>query len=430
MATMASDLGMPETPMDTGPPRLHRGSWLVPVSRPPIENGALLVARGTILDMGPYREVKSRAPSFTEILDHGNAAILPGLVNAHTHLELSYLRDFLALPAESFRKWLMRLLEIRGLLTPERLAEGVHEGCKALFAAGCLSCGDITNGGTAAENDPDRFSSRHVFLELLGFDRNSLHSSLEPGNLRLISEEAFRPSSFSLAGHSCYASSAELLLEAKAWTRSAGLPFSVHVAEHEHEIEFLRQGTGFCRELLEDLGRWVPSWNPPRMTPVEFLEHLGVLDSLTILVHAVHLTRRDWEIVRSRRCSVCFCPRSNQNLRVGLPEIQNALDLGIPAALATDGLTSNSDLNLFQEAAFVLDHYPQVPPGAVISMITQGGARALAQDNVYGSLEPGSKAPVLIVSLSDAFSDTELMEVVIHQGSKGAWRWSHLILDR
>jgi cytosine/adenosine deaminase-related metal-dependent hydrolase len=158
---------------------------------------------------------------------------------------------------------------------------------------------------------------------------------------------------------------------------------------------------------------------------VRYLEQLQVLDSNTLLVHAVHLTDADWEIVVRNHCSVCFCPRSNRNLNVGQPDMARALRSGLVTALGTDSLASNTDLSLFAEAAYILESYSDVDPQAIFLMMTSGGARALGQERHFGSIEPGKAANLLIISIPDSFPSHRLFETIIQQGNKGAWRWAH-----
>ena len=443
-------------------PVLHRAEWLIPVASPPILDGAVLVMGGHILAAGPFAEVRAASPSDTKQVDHGSAAIMPGLVNAHTHLELSGLQGRIGLPTKGFAQWLGEMLSLRSLMTPQMQREGLRDGQQQLLASGCCLCGDITNGAclesngngpawTSPTSDENRGLgagisthhsslithhslatnhpplSRQVFLEVLGFDQESLADCLGPdsdGTLRM-SSAGVSPARASLAAHACYSTSGKVIREAKEWCRTKHLPFSIHAAEHAEEIEFLERGAGFCREVLENLGRWTPGWTPPGTTPVRYLEGLQVLDAQTLLVHAVHLTDADWEIVVTQQCPVCFCPRSNRNLNVGQPDIAKALRCGVVAALGTDSLASNTDLNLFAEAAYVLDNYAEVPAEAIVFMMTQGGARALGQEQQFGSIEAGKQANLLAVSLPDAVPLDQLFETIIHQGNKGAWRWAH-----
>ena len=223
--------------------------------------------------------------------------------------------------------------------------------------------------------------------------------------------------------HSVYSVSPAIIAESKEWTRARGLPFSIHVAEHLDEIEFLQGGKGFCRELLEMVGRWNPSWTPPGKTPIEYLDCLGALDSRTLLVHAVHMTEADWALAAKRDCTVVFCPRSNRNLGSGRPRIEKALALGISCALGTDSLASNTDLSLFSEAAFTLDNYPSIDPQKVIEMVTVNPAGSLGCKGDFGSIEPGAKANMLAVEIQSGIDESNLAEALIQTGKEGAWKW-------
>ena len=161
------------------------------------------------------------------------------------------------------------------------------------------------------------------------------------------------------------------------------------------------------------------------MTPLQYLDHLGVLDAKTLLVHAVHVTDSDWDLLRERQSAVCFCPRSNNNLQVGRPDIEKAYRYGIPAALGTDSLASNVDLDLFAEAAFILEDHAGVPPEFVLRMATLGGAQALGYGDRFGSIAPGKSGTLLAVLVAEPTTRNNLAETVIHHGHKGEWRWAN-----
>ncbi len=396
----------------------------MPASSAPVEDGAVLAKDGVILAVGPYRELTSQCGRHAKIIDYGEAALMPALVNAHAHLELSTLQSEIALPQESFATWLKALLPLRPSLTPERLREGVRIGEELLTASGACLCGDITNGVGIDRTGESPALSRNVFFEVLGFDRRDLETAMEPSLLHSFRAREKEDPFLSLAAHACYSASAALIREAKAQCRKTGRVFSIHAAEHEEEVRFLMSGDGLCREVLEGLGKWTSGWTPPRKSPVGYLDSLGVLDERTLLVHAVHLDRSDWEIVAQRNCGVCFCLRSNRNLNVGRADIAMAMKLGVTAALGTDSLASNKDLSLFAEAAFALNAYPDLKPESAFRMITDGGAAALQRLSQYGSIEPGRRAALLAVALPGPVSKRELFETVIYQGEKGAHQWA------
>ena len=430
------------------PAVIHRAEWVVPVCAPPVRNGAVLTHRGRVIAVGHFPSVRRDSPAGVRLADHGQAALFPALVNAHTHLELSALRGRIPLPQPGFHEWLGLLLPLIAAMQAHSIDEGLREGGAELFNSGTGLCGDITNGravehgGTARQTDAAEGLSgdpgcgaaapeRQIFLELLGFNLNSIAAALPPG-LDKPYREAWSLAQAPQAGgdcpaivpHSVYSVSPAIIAETKEWTRSRGLPFSIHVAEQPGEIEFLRTGGGFCREILENQGRWDPGWTPPGKTPVAYLDSLGALDTGTLLVHAVHMTESDWALAAQRDCSVVFCPRSNRNLGSGRPRIEKALSLGIRCALGTNSLASNTDLNLFAEAGFTLDDHPSIDPERVIEMITINPARALGRKGDFGGIEPGAKARILAVTIRSGVDESNLAEALIQSARQGACKWA------
>jgi cytosine/adenosine deaminase-related metal-dependent hydrolase len=403
--------------------RLHRAAWLVPVSTSPMDNGAVLMQGERIVATGKYRAVKDQAPVGVPEIDHGSTALIPGLVNAHTHLELTGFEGLIPLPQPGFPAWLEKVFEHRSAFGIDSMCESVDRGLDKLTASGTALCGDINNGSCLDADTNTPGTTRHVFFEVLGFDRQGLTDAVGIEMLNAFASSARKSPAMSLAGHAVYSTSPEVLRDAKGWCQRTGRVFSMHVAEHPEEVEFIRSGRGFCRELLEGLGRWVSRWPTPGITPLAYLDRLGVLDRRTLLVHAVHLDSDDWEIARQREVSVCFCPRSNHNLSAGRPDIPGALELGLVAALGTDSLASNNDLNLFREAAFAMDRYPEIPPEAFLTMITLGGAMAVGQAQLFGSIEAGKSSRILAAAIPESVSRNDLAASILLQGERGAWKW-------
>jgi cytosine/adenosine deaminase-related metal-dependent hydrolase len=285
-------------------------------------------------------------------------------------------------------------------------------------------CGDVANSPVTLNGAEGPGSGRYAFLELIGFDCGSLEAALDRVSGGMPGIGTLDDAKYSLAAHAVYSTSAHVIQQAKEWCRARGRVFGMHVAEHEPEMEFLQTGGGFCRELLQSLGRWVEGWAPPGMSPVAYLDSLGVLDEKTLLVHGVHCSGSDWDRVASRGCTVCFCPRSNENIGAGRPDIGRAIRMGVPTALGTDSLASNVDLNLFAEAAFVLDRYPELGPDALIAMMTLGGARALGLEVRLGSLTPGKSAAILAIPAETGVTADQLFETIIHKAAQGALQWA------
>lgn len=295
------------------------------------------------------------------------------------------------------------------------MEEALRSGLAQLVSGGTALCADVTNGAGVAYSTSSKIPERQIFLELLGFNTNSVSAAMPPG--------IAIPDGAALVPHSVYSVSPAIIAETKEWTRVRGLPFSIHTAEHPEEIEFLQSGKGFCRQLLDLLGRWDQKWTPPGKTPVEYLDCLGVLDSSTLLVHAVYMTESDWALAAKKGCTVVFCPRSNRNLGSDSPRIDRAFSLGMRCALATDSLASNTDLDLFAEAASALAIFPSLDPARVIEMITLNPARALGCNGRFGSIEPGAGTHILAVAIQSEVGASNLCEALIESGKEGALKW-------
>lgn len=397
---------------------LHRAEWIMPVLSRPLKNGAVLENGGRIVAVDKFSALKSELPAETKILDHGRAAIMPGLVNAHTHIELSALKGAIAFPRNGFPDWIGSFFPLRAGLSQAAMLEGMTSGMREMLETGTAFCGDITNGSFLDFKAPGGFPERHVFFELLGFNCCSAADAAPEGM-----DPAKLSETVSQAAHSTYSVSPDLIRATKDHCRAKGMPFSIHTAEHPEEVEFLQNGGGFCRDLLERLGKWDQQWKPPGKSPVGYLDGLGVIDHGTILVHAVHVNDGDLDIAAGRGCAICFCPRSNRNMNVGRPNIAKALAFGIPACLGTDSLASNTDLGLFREAGFVLDEYPDINPETLIGMITAIPARVLGRETDFGAILPGYKSGLLAVSLDSGKNEKNLTESIIRSGEKGASKW-------
>jgi cytosine/adenosine deaminase-related metal-dependent hydrolase len=188
---------------------------------------------------------------------------------------------------------------------------------------------------------------------------------------------------------------------------SGDRPLSVHLGESAQEIEFLREGTGEWRALLESLGVWNAEWVPPRRGPVGYLDDLGLVNERLLAVHGVQFSDEDLTRLASAKSTVVTCPRSNRWTGAGVPPIERFYASGVNVAIGTDSLASVEDLNLFAEMAEVRRLAPAVPAGRILESATLAGARALGFAAELGSLEPGKRAQLLAVRLPENCRDVE-----------------------
>lgn len=384
---------------------LLRAAWVCPVVRPPLRDGWVHVAAGRITAVGQGAE----APPAARMQDCGAAIVMPGLVNAHTHLELSWLRGRVP-PGPDFLAWVGQLMRARTAFeSPEdAVAMAAVRGAVAeMRASGTAAVGDIANAlitpGVLAEMDMPGV----VFHELMGFRDTDGQAAVAASRTRRRALESPGVRVVT-APHAPFSVSPELFGAIRDDVRAAARPLtSVHVAESRAEVQLLRDGTGPWRERLETLGVWRGDWVPPGRGPGDYLCDLGVIAAGTLVVHGVQLT--DAELARIAACGATLvtCPRSNAWVGVGAPPVARYLAAGVRMAVGTDSLASAPDLNVFSELAELHRLAPAVPPARLIEAATRGGAWALQLDERLGAIAPGFDARLIAVTVPPGTLDPE-----------------------
>jgi cytosine/adenosine deaminase-related metal-dependent hydrolase len=397
----------------------YHAAWVLPISSPPLRDAWVTVDRGRIVAAATrYPGAGGRE------VDLGDVAVMPGLVNAHTHLELSYLRDAVP-PASQFVTWIRHVIAARRTRPDPASSEilaAVDRAIDEAVGAGTAVVGDISN--TLATFAPLAHSALAavVFYELIQFAAPDPRAFVEARCRQL---EALAPTErvrCSLAAHAPY-SVGPLVFRAirEAADRVPFAPCSVHLSESEEEMAFIRTGRGPWRELLEELGVWDPAWVPPGGTPVQFLHDNGFLDGRVLAVHAVHATQEDLQQLAARGATVVTCPRSNGHTGAGAPPIDDFYRSGVRVAVGTDSLASTPDLNVFAELATMRALAPHVPASRLLGSATQEGARALGFDADYGTIEPGKRARLLAINVPPSIEDVEEYLVTETKPSQIAW---------
>jgi cytosine/adenosine deaminase-related metal-dependent hydrolase len=380
-----------------------RAAWIVPIHRPPIRNGWVEIERDRISALG--------GPDVAgDVIDLGDVAILPGLVNAHTHLELSYLKD--RVPAGGgFVSW------IRGILAARRqrpdpsapeILEAIERAIEQAMATGTVLVGDIANTLVSFDLLARSRLAAVVFNEVIRFagaDAGKIADDAVRRIERLAQTDLVKPS---LAAHAPYSVSPAVFQALHRAVERHGLPAcSVHLSESPEEVEFVRTGEGPWRALLEEMGTWDVSWRPPAVSPVEYLDTLGFLDARVLAVHGVQMTAPDLARLKACGATLVTCPRSNLHTGAGLPPLQAFYDSGVAVAVGTDSLASAPDLNMFAELAEMRRLAPDVPAARLLDSATREGARALGFGGEFGTIAPGRRARLLAVTLPPRTDDVE-----------------------
>jgi cytosine/adenosine deaminase-related metal-dependent hydrolase len=387
--------------------RIHRAPWLLPISSPPIKDGGVAVQSGTIAAVGSFRKVRRSWPG-AELVDHPACVLLPGLINAHAHLELSHLHQLGRQPAPpSFPAWIERLLEARSQAAADEAAILLQAARSVLAqqqAEGVAVIADISNSGLPEQLAADFSGRLLVFREYLGLRADSATAAL----LRLQQEDEAQL----CTGHAPYSTHPHLLRGLKARANRLGHVFPIHTAESPAEIELLRTGSGPFRHFLEERSLWDGTFQPmgDQGGAVRWLHQHGLLDSHTLCVHCVHIDDKEIALLAAAGAKVCLCPGSNRCLGVGKAPVSSLLKHGILPGIGTDSLASNPELSLWREMRLLAEDHPDLEPADILRMATLGGAAALGLDNRLGSLEPGKEAVILAAALERIPLDAAAMQ--------------------
>jgi len=344
------------------------------------------------------------------VVDLGSVALMPGLVNAHTHLELSHLRDLIP-PADKFVSW------VRGVMASRRsrpdpsgadILAGIRAGIDQSLRCGTVLVGDISNTlvpyGPLVESD----LAAVLFYELIRFNAPDPTSFVADACVRLAARDAVDHVRPTLAAHAPYSVAPSVFTAIRAaMDRWPERVCSVHLAESREESEFLAEGTGEWRTFLEQVGSWDPAWTPPRLSPVAALDELQFLTDRTLAVHGVQMTADDLACLAARGTTLVTCPRSNAHTGAGAPPISAFYASGVRVAVGTDSLASTPDLNVFAELEAMRALAPDVRAAMLLDSATRQGARALGFGADFGTLESGRRARMITVTLPGDVADVE-----------------------
>jgi cytosine/adenosine deaminase-related metal-dependent hydrolase len=377
--------------------------WILPVSGPPIRDGFVTLEHDRIVSVG------AGAPADAE--PRGRVAILPALVNAHTHLELSYLHERVP-PSSSFSEWVMALMAIRRNYADPGAPSIIEAARGAIVharAAGTGLFGDISNTLVTVPLLRQAGMPAQVFYELIGFSHPDPGARVREARVAAdalrIEESDVR---ISLAAHAPYSVSPGLFNAIRDDVASHAHPVtSVHLGESAAEVELLQRGSGPTRVMLERLGAWTNGWHVPGVSPVAYLDGLGFLGAHSLVVHGVQFTTEDLGRLRAVGSPLVSCPRSNIHVGVGSPPLESFYAAGVPVAFGTDSLASVGDLSMFNELAEARRIAPAVPARDLLRSATLTGAAALRYDHEFGSIEVGKRASLIAVRVPPQVVDVE-----------------------
>jgi 5-methylthioadenosine/S-adenosylhomocysteine deaminase len=382
--------------------------WLLPVTAPPIARGAVIVDQDRIIEVGPFEVLRERFPAAT-MRDFGEAALLPGLINVHSHLELAIYRGRLEI--SSFPAWIAELVRLkRERLTDEDMLASTRLGCVEAIRHGMTTLADTTETPVVREALVESGLRGIIFQECFGPQAEQaaasialLEAKLDEHAQRLEEKDAGARVRIGVSPHAPYSVSGELYQRATRLALDRGLDLAMHVAESPDESEFLVSGTGGFAEALARRGI---SWAAPGRSTIQYLESLGVLAAGPLLIHCVTADAEDLDLLARRRARLAHCPKSNAKLGHGIAPLIAAQRKGITVGLGSDSVGSNNTCDLIEEARFgalvqraVHRDASLCPAEEMLRLMTIDGARTLRLDHLIGSLEAGKQADLIAIDL-------------------------------
>ena len=373
--------------------RLFHADHVFPGDIAPIRDGAVVVgADGTVVEVGKAGEV---GQGLTAERLHG--IVFPGLVNAHTHVELSSMRGRVT-GGTGFIPWVDRMLGMRVEVTADEDAEGVASGVRELVASGTVAVGDVTNTLLAVAPLARAGIGGAVFHEVFGLDPAMVQKRIAGLRVELAERVPSFPAGFTYAPapHTLFTLHRDAARELLAAARDAGVCTSLHLAEHAAERRAVECGEGPAMTWFADRLKQHPQM--PGIPLFDLAEEVGALREGVLLVHLTDARPDELARVAKSGASVVLCPRSNLYIEGRLPPLLAVREAGITAALGTDSLASNGSLDVLAEAKALADRFPTVPRWELVRMATHNGALALGRSDL-GRIARGTRPGLFFVEL-------------------------------
>jgi cytosine/adenosine deaminase-related metal-dependent hydrolase len=367
---------------------------IYPVDRRPIEHGVVTIEGERIVDVSDQEAGQN-------LIDLGSVALVPGFVNAHTHLEFSGMKRPLGAPGIPLPEWIRLVIADRGRrdgTSRDAISVGVRES----LSQGVMAIGEIAASDRVTYVDDALWAMpTTLFVEVIGYSRARAASAFTSVIARLDELVRLAPGhQTGISPHAPYTVSPLLLRQLIDLARKRNLPVAMHLAESPEELEFLDSGTGAFQALLDERSMWDPSAVPPGSRAFDYLCMLVDAPS-SLVIHGNYLDAAEREFLATHRdrISLVYCPRTHEYFGHPRYPLADLLSTGVRVALGTDSRASNPDLSILAEMRLVARCFPGINPQAILRMATQAGAEALGRDKDSGSITSGKLANLVAIPL-------------------------------
>jgi len=374
-----------------------RAGTVVTMDGPPIENGWVAVSGSRITNVGKFSEI-SATNSGEQIVDLGEQALLPGLINAHCHLDYTCLRGKIP-PSKSFTEWIRAINAEKANLSPEDYIRSINDGFAEAKRFGITTLANLT-GFPELIRRIKSLVRTWWFAELIDVREPSRANEIVDAAL----EKLKTTEHWGLAPHAPFTASAKLYRRCEEIARREDAPLTTHLAESREEMLMFRDASGPLYEFLKEIGRDMSDCR--QRTPLghfsEILRDSSTSVGMTqnwLVAHLNELVDDDFDLLArsTMKFSIVHCPRSHDYFGHSPVQFHKLRELGFNICLGTDSLASNDDLSLFAEMRAFQKEFPNVSPEEVLKMVTVNGARALRQETILGKIRSGFLADLVAV---------------------------------
>jgi len=387
--------------------RLYRARTVLPMVSEPLGDGGIAVRGSEIIAVAPWSDLIREQPS-SQRVDLGDVILMPGVINAHCHLDYTMMRGAL-FGGESFTSWIQRLNAMRRSLDQKDYLDAIDVGLKELHHWGCTTVLNIESFPELVPFLPESGIRVWWFLEVMDIRSRLQSAEGLAGAIYFFEKAGEGRGGFGISPHAPYTVSRDLYELSASYARKYHLPFTTHLAESDEEMAMFAAGEGPLYEFLRSIGRSMEDCRGN--TPVQAVIGGEGLPEGSILVHMNHLSSGDRELLKrtSGRYPVVHCPRTHEFFERPPFDLNFFRENSIPLLLGTDSLASNRDLNMFSEMRAMAGAFPDLEPMEILRMVTTAPAAALGRSGRLGELSPGSLAD--FITLPDPDPDSRSHDV-------------------
>jgi cytosine/adenosine deaminase-related metal-dependent hydrolase len=388
--------------------KILAADYVLPIADEPILDGAVVIDNDQIIAIGTQSAITKQYVN-VETEDFGEALIMPGFVNVHSHLELTAFRGFLDDVEHDFFSWLIKLTTSRDKLSDADIETSALVGTLEGLRAGVTCFADIGRFGFAGFNALKKHGLRGFSFQETEFSPDDATADNDFENLiekfsALKSKETFLVKA-GISPHSPYTVSPKLFEKIANHSLDNDVKITIHAAESDMETELLNHGRGKFANVFANQNL---SWKSPQLSSIEYLHNLGVLQTKPLLAHCVKVSDRDIELISGSDSRIAHCPKSNAKFGHGIAPFEKFLDKAIKVGIGSDSVASNNTCDILEEARFASlfarthhDRKRLITPKELIKSTTYGGAETLGLETEIGSLEVGKQADLIVINLEN-----------------------------